>query len=81
MADKQNYPFCRLQLLVETFGHSTLNKLIKIQQESPKLSSQQIRKRYYNTLGTSLINSPMLPPSMTGCCVIYTGQKSKFTLH
>ena len=21
--DKQNYPFCRLQILVEMFGHST----------------------------------------------------------
>ena len=22
--DRQNYPFCSVQLLVETFGHSTL---------------------------------------------------------
>ncbi len=31
---------------------------------SPKLLSQQIRKKYYKTLGTSVINSPMSPPSL-----------------
>ena len=29
--------------------------------QSPKLLNQQIRKRYYKTLGTSVINSPMFP--------------------
>ena len=32
-------------------------------QNSPQLLSRLIRKRYYKTLGTSLINSPMSPPS------------------
>ena len=57
-----DYPFCRLQLLVETFGHSTKwtnqNSL-----KSPKFLSLWIRKRYYKTFWTSVINSPMSPPS------------------
>ena len=32
--------------------------------KSPKLLSQRIRKRYYKTLGTGVINSPMTPPSL-----------------
>ena len=36
----------------------------KIQWKSPKLLSQRIRKRYYKTYGTSVINSPMSPPSL-----------------
>ena len=32
--------------------------------KSPKLISQRIRKCYYKTLGTSVINSPMSPSSM-----------------
>ena len=28
--DRENYPFCRLKLLVETFDHSIKSKLIKI---------------------------------------------------
>ena len=48
----QNYTFCRLQLVVETFGHSWA----------------QIRKLYYKTLGASVINSPMSPPSLVDVC-------------
>ena len=34
-------------------------------QEGPKrLLRKRIRKRYYKTLGTSVINSPMSPPSL-----------------
>ena len=51
--DTQNYPFCRLKLLVETFNtemnESANQKLLK----SPRLLSQPIRKRCYKTLGTS----------------------------
>ena len=36
----------------------------KIQLESLKLLSQRIRKRYYKNLRTSVINSPMAPPSL-----------------
>ena len=52
----QNSLLCRLQLVVETFGHSS-QQPIKIQWKSPKLLSQRIRKRHYKTLGSSVINS------------------------
>ena len=55
--DSQNNPFCRLQLVVEILRHS----LIKIQEKSSKLL---IRKRYYKTLGTSVINNAMSSPSL-----------------
>ena len=45
----QNYPFCRLQLVVETFL---------------KLSSQRIRKLHIKTLGNNVINSLMTTPSL-----------------
>ena len=53
-----DYTFCKFKIVVETFGHSTLwtNQL-----KSPKLLSQRIRKLYYKTLGTSVINNPLSP--------------------
>ena len=42
--DKQSYPFCRLQLAVETLKLNSINK-------APNLY-QPIRKRYHKTLGT-----------------------------
>ena len=54
--DTQNYPLCRLKLAVEAFYQFNLiNQPIKIQNNSPKLLSQRIRKQYYKTLGTSVI--------------------------
>ena len=46
----QSSPFCRLQLVVETFGQLTYwaNQFNK---KSPKLLSQRIGKRYYKTWG------------------------------
>ena len=57
----QNYPFCRLRLVVETFEHSTkwINQL-KFN-KVPKIVKPMNTKRYYQTLGTSVINSPMSP--------------------
>ena len=59
--DPQNYPFIRLQSVVETFGHSTkwtnqwkFNKSFQ--------SCQAVRKHLQ--WGTSVINSPMSPPSL-----------------
>ena len=44
-----------------------LNKPInKNSVKSPELLSQQIRKPYHKTLGTSVRNSPMSPPSLDG---------------
>ena len=39
--------------------------------------SQRIRKRYYNTLGTSVIISPMSPPSLGKQRSIQTEMKGK----
>ena len=58
--DTQNYPFCRSQLVIEMFGHSTKwTKQSKFRITSnPSLLSQRMRKRCYKTLGTSVINTP-----------------------
>ena len=53
----QSYTICRLQWVVETFKH-------QFQWKSPKLLSQRTRKRYYTTLGTSVINIPLSPFSL-----------------
>ena len=56
----QNYPFCILKLLVETFLHSTnLTDQSKFDN-----SPQWLRYFYLKTLRTSKINSPMSPPSL-----------------
>ncbi len=34
--DTQNTPFCRLQLVVETFGHSTNKNSIKVVEQTNK---------------------------------------------
>ena len=51
----QNYNFCGLKRL------DTQNSI-----EVPKMLNQRIRKRYYKTLGTSIIKSPMSPPPQKG---------------
>ena len=56
IADTQNDSFCRLQLVVET------NQL-KFHKKSQKLLRQQIGQGCYKTFGTSVIKSPMSPPS------------------
>ena len=55
--DTQNYPLCRLQLVVKTLDtqHMIINQQIKIQYL--KLLSQQKRKCYSKTLGTNVIYS------------------------
>ena len=49
--DKQNYPFCKSQFVVEIFGHSTKwtyeSNLIKF----PRLLSIRIEKRHYKDFG------------------------------
>ena len=59
----QNYTFCLFKLVVEMFGHLTL---WTNQWKSPRLLIQPIRKRYYTTLGTSVIISPLSPLSLSG---------------
>ena len=55
--DSQNYLFCRLKLLVETFEHSTLLTKQSKFTEVPKISKQTNKKTFYKTLGTSVINA------------------------
>ena len=55
-----NYPFCGFNLLVKIFGHSTK----ETNQSKFNKSYQRLRKHYNKTLGTSVINSLMSPPSM-----------------
>ena len=47
--DGTNYSLGKLKFVVETFGHSPKSKL---------------NKSYYKTLGISVINNPMSPPSL-----------------
>ena len=54
---KQNYPFFWLQLVVATFGPLTNQNLSSVFKQTNK-------KFFLKTLGTSVINSPMLPPSL-----------------
>ena len=62
--DIQNYPFCRLQLVAETFENSrkwtNKSKFILV----PKVVMPTNEKRNYNILGRSVKNSPMSPPSL-----------------
>ena len=55
--DTQSYPFCRLQLVVEAFGHSTTNEnLIKV--------SKVVKPTNMKIVESSVINSQMSPPSL-----------------
>ena len=51
--DTQNSLFCRLQVLVETFGQASL--------KVPKVVKPTNKKTLLKTLGTSVINSPLSP--------------------
>ena len=42
--DTQNYPFCSLGSVVDTFGLNLMNWPIKIQLKSPELLSQRLGK-------------------------------------
>ena len=66
--DTQYYSFWRLQKVVKMKCFNTnLNKPISQKSvKSPELLSQQIKKPYHKTLGTSVRNSPMSPPSLDG---------------
>ena len=56
--DTQNYTFCRLKLVIETFEHELKERT---NQNSLKLLSQRLRKRYHKTLGTSVIVTAHCP--------------------
>ena len=44
--DTQNFPFCRLQLEVETFGHSINESTNQNSIQVSKLLGQQIKQHY-----------------------------------
>ena len=61
----QNYSYCRLQFMVKhldtQLNQPTNQNLIKV----PKVVKQMNKDCYYNTLGTSVINGQMSPPSLS----------------
>ena len=67
--DTQNYSLRRLQLMVEMFKHILNESTNQNSVKAAKLVSQRIGKRYCKTLGTSVINSPMSPPSL--CLIVH----------
>ena len=46
--DTQNYPFCRLQLVVETFGHSTSEPNNLNSTKVPKVVKPSNKKNFGN---------------------------------
>ena len=54
--DTQNYPFVDYTQLNEPTNQNTI--------KAPKMLRQRLRKRYYETLGTIVINSPMSTPPL-----------------
>ena len=59
--DTQNSPVD----YISSWNVWTFNIYELTNQKSPKLLTQRIRKLYYKTLGTSVLNSPM-SPSLSG---------------
>ena len=57
----QNYLYFISKLVLDTFGHSIDKRANKNPIKVPKVLNLRIRKCYYNTLGTSVINSPLSP--------------------
>ena len=49
--DTQNYPICRIQLVVKTFGNSNI-----------EVVKPTNKKTIHKTLGTNVIKSLMTPP-------------------
>ena len=67
MNDIQNYPFCRLTLMLKRSITQLDKPTNQDSVKSPKLFSQRMRKRYYKTLGSSVINSPFFPLYLLQC--------------
>ena len=60
--DTQNYAFCRLQLVVETLDMDTL--LIEPTNQTKIKVPKVVKPTFKKTLGTSVINSQISPPSL-----------------
>ena len=71
----QNYSFCRLQLVNTQLNESINQNLIKV----PKV--QRIRKRYHKTFVTSVMNSPIFPPSLPYSADMINKDDNIYILH
>ena len=69
--DLQNYPFCKIQLLVETFGtqlnEPTNTNSIKVPKIVNPMHKQTLNLK---TLGTEVLNRTMSQPSLAIYCHI-----------
>ena len=72
----QHNSYCRLQLVVETFGNLLNKPTNQNSIKFHKVVKELIRKLYYKTLKTSVLNSPMSPPFLSISCVL-TNRKNK----
>ena len=63
--DKQNYPLSRLKLVVKHLNTQLNEPTNQNSLKSPKLLSQRIRKHYYKTLRTRVINTLLSPFFLT----------------
>ena len=82
--DTQNYPSVDNNYWLKGALDTQLNK--PTNQNSikfPRLLSQRITKRYYETLGTSVINRPISPPLMneTLCKILIKSLHLAFLHH
>ena len=59
-----NDPFCRLQLVVEKFGHSTSGSNQPNSIKVPKTVKPTQKESYYKTLGTRIMNNTISSPSL-----------------
>ena len=54
----------KIMFIIISGLYTRLHEPIKLQKKSPKLLRQQNKKKRYKILETSVINSPMSPPSL-----------------
>ena len=80
MADKLMYipnkkqqitPLVDYNLWLKRMDLNLMNQLSEILLKSPKLLSQRMRKHYYTTLGTSVINNFMSPSSLDPMFILF----------
>ncbi len=61
----QNYPLYKLQLVVESLETQVNEPAKQILIKAPKVVNSTNKKTLSLNLGTSVINSPMSPPSLS----------------
>ena len=63
--ETQNYPFCKLELVMKTLNTQPNDPTNQNSLKSHCFKPTNKRKRSDKTLGTSVKNSPMSPPSLS----------------